>query len=1069
MAVTASFKQQCPSCEAMINVKDSMIGKKIECAKCKDKFIAVRPNDVDDDDADEAPVKKTTKTDAKKSTAVTAKAPGKPAKNEESATASKTNGKPPKNKPRADDDDDDEEDSDKKSKKKKKEGGGVSKLTIGLGLGVLGVVILAVAAFMLLSGGGSSGPGPAPRPGQGGPVANNGNPDGENKDQENPEKDKVKDPKTPPPTPKQKTGPAVPLNDAELARLTNLLPPDTEHVFHVYFKDLLHPIHPIYDAAFQTPGALNDGQVAKKLGFSVLAIDDMICAERHTGQNWKYTILHFKETLKEADLKSALKLQAGGTPIEGQMWYKMAEPNAWLDTLARFRFGISNQLRALHGRQGRPTHVRIHDAQTLIIGDEAPIKALLTARGQFKQHGAKKPDPKPPVNPNPPMNPNPMPMPGDPMPMPMPPMTTTDPMGTPMPNPNPNPGAPMPMPGGPMPMPGGPMPMPGGPMPMPGGQNPNPNPSPAPTYAGHDDFYLTIKPSLKAMLDKMETTGSDGAKVLFSSATDMDANKIDPPPPEFSNTVVRRPRQVWDVTLLLQERKPRIRMLGTSLTQHDPLRYRLRNELSCGEEIDAREFQRELLERSAVTMTAFLKRLTNHEIKIVTEEEKKAPPIDPTNPMPMPGFPMPGIPGQPQVPMETPKEITKSQVTVTQNASTVEFTLDIVPDNWSRLAMEAIANLAASSMRGEAEGAANASLRHGLANSGKVLPEKGLSAQGVDPGQYPPGAFKRGAEALLRTDREPKNRISWMTGLLPYLGHQNLFERVKFDQSWRAPGNWIVGGTLVPEFLDPMYPDNARLIGIDGTPMDFAATHFVGIAGVGLDAANYKRGDPATKHLQGVLGYDESAKLTDISRGQANTILMIQVPHDGVTGVSPWIAGGGATLRGVPEKNSIAPFVLTTDRNGKPIQNNGKRGTYALMSDGSVRFIDQNVSDDVFKAMATMNGPNPEGFNLEKNEHTPLVPAPDAKVAPAPKQPEKKIEPKKVEPEKKAEPKKDEVEKKTEPKAAPPLIEKAGPKDELKKSARVLELAPSIDRWIHAIPLLQETARCNGTNCLGRC
>ena len=58
------------------------------------------------------------------------------------------------------------------------------------------------------------------------------------------------------------------------------------------------------------------------------------------------------------------------------------------------------------------------------------------------------------------------------------------------------------------------------------------------------------------------------------------------------------------------------------------------------------------------------------------------------------------------------------------------------------------------------------------------------------------------------------------------------------------------------------------------------------------------------------------------------------------------MAGGGSTIRGVPEKNSVAPFVST--------QYNGKAGTYALMSDGSVRFIAANVSDDVFKALSVI-------------------------------------------------------------------------------------------------------------------
>ena len=43
MAIIATFKQKCPSCEAMVSIKENMIGKKVECTTCKDTFIAVRP------------------------------------------------------------------------------------------------------------------------------------------------------------------------------------------------------------------------------------------------------------------------------------------------------------------------------------------------------------------------------------------------------------------------------------------------------------------------------------------------------------------------------------------------------------------------------------------------------------------------------------------------------------------------------------------------------------------------------------------------------------------------------------------------------------------------------------------------------------------------------------------------------------------------------------------------------------------------------------------------------------------------------------------------------------------
>ena len=185
----------------------------------------------------------------------------------------------------------------------------------------------------------------------------------------------------------------------------------------------------------------------------------------------------------------------------------------------------------------------------------------------------------------------------------------------------------------------------------------------------------------------------------------------------------------------------------------------------------------------------------------------------------------------------------------------------------------------------------------------------------------------------------------------------------------------------------PSYPDYLRGVADRANCRSTSApTHYVGVAGIGLDAASYSRNDPATKIKRGIFSNDGSASLDEIrkGRGLSNTMAMIQIPHDGVTGVSPWIAGGGATLRGVPEKNSIAPFILSRDKNDKPIEHQGKRGTFVLMADGSARFVDQTVSDDVFKAMATVQGPAPENFNPATNPSTPLLPAPEKEELPQP-------------------------------------------------------------------------------------
>jgi len=90
-------------------------------------------------------------------------------------------------------------------------------------------------------------------------------------------------------------------------------------------------------------------------------------------------------------------------------------------------------------------------------------------------------------------------------------------------------------------------------------------------------------------------------------------------------------------------------------------------------------------------------------------------------------------------------------------------------------------------------------------------------------------------------------------------------------------------------------------------------------------------------------------------------------------------------------------------------QPDGKKGTIAIMADGSVRFIAENIPDDVFKAMCTIKG----GEKVDLNKYTMLIPPPPNETAelettpeppPAPPKKEEKAPaktPERKEPEKK--------------------------------------------------------------------
>ena len=57
MATTSGFKQQCPSCEAMVPIRDpGLVGRKIDCPKCKYRFVVEKPKARgDEDDSSDTP------------------------------------------------------------------------------------------------------------------------------------------------------------------------------------------------------------------------------------------------------------------------------------------------------------------------------------------------------------------------------------------------------------------------------------------------------------------------------------------------------------------------------------------------------------------------------------------------------------------------------------------------------------------------------------------------------------------------------------------------------------------------------------------------------------------------------------------------------------------------------------------------------------------------------------------------------------------------------------------------------------------------------------------------------
>jgi hypothetical protein len=204
-----------------------------------------------------------------------------------------------------------------------------------------------------------------------------------------------------------------------------------------------------------------------------------------------------------------------------------------------------------------------------------------------------------------------------------------------------------------------------------------------------------------------------------------------------------------------------------------------------------------------------------------------------------------------------------------------------------------------------------------------------------------PGSPRAGLRRV-GTATPPYLHYSWMCELLPYLGHEELYNAFDFNKPWMDERNLQLTGAIVPEFQNPT-DDRKRYKGYPFEGM--ALTHFVGMSGIedgrNVVAAALPRSDPRA----GIFGYDEVAAIDDISDGTSNTIMIVGSGEL----ASPWALGGGGTVRGARQ-----PYF---DRwSGFGSRGRQSEGTLAVMADGSVRFISSDIHPTAFRAMCTIHG-----------------------------------------------------------------------------------------------------------------
>ena len=158
---------------------------------------------------------------------------------------------------------------------------------------------------------------------------------------------------------------------------------------------------------------------------------------------------------------------------------------------------------------------------------------------------------------------------------------------------------------------------------------------------------------------------------------------------------------------------------------------------------------------------------------------------------------------------------------------------------------------------------------------------------------------------------------SWRVLLLPFLDQMELYKRYRFDEPWNGPRNRLLAETVVSVFScrdENGAPDGA----------DSLLTSYVAVV------------DP-----ESVWPGDRPMRISEITDGTSNTLLVVEVANSGIHWMEP------RDLHVVQMAQTINP------KAGQGISSRHEGGAYVLMCDGSDRFLRESMPGDTLRAMLT--------------------------------------------------------------------------------------------------------------------
>jgi len=196
--------------------------------------------------------------------------------------------------------------------------------------------------------------------------------------------------------------------------------------------------------------------------------------------------------------------------------------------------------------------------------------------------------------------------------------------------------------------------------------------------------------------------------------------------------------------------------------------------------------------------------------------------------------------------------------------------------------------------------------------------------------------------------KNPMGRqLAWSASLLPYVEQTILWRNIDFQSAYNSRLNAKAAASEVAVYL---CPSTARLAaGREGTHMSEKPVDRSSDASLPAAAIDYGGNYGAafvSPSANGVLLYDRSIRLKDISDGTSHTLAVAEDTGRGLPMDGEWINGENIFDQSGP---------INRQQNNE-IWSDHPGGALALQCDGSVVFLDETMETTLLRALCTRSG-----------------------------------------------------------------------------------------------------------------